>query len=88
MGASNGNIKPKKNSLNLIKAVKSIYICKKILDILLEKKKLQLIIYSKKYQSKLEINISNYKEVSGRYIEGERNGKGKEYDIFTEKNYI
>ena len=73
--------------------IKSIYITKFILSFLLEKKKLEMIIYNKKYQNKFNINIDYYKKISGKYIIGERNGKGKEYYIKTnelifEGNYL
>ena len=40
----------------------------------------------------LNINIEDYKRISKRYREGERNGKGKEYDydgiLLFEGNYF
>ena len=63
--------------------VKSLYITKFIFSLLSKKKKLNMIIYNKKYQNKFEIKIDYYKKISGKYIIGERNGKGKEYYINT-----
>ena len=44
-----------------------------------------MIIYNKKYQNNFEVNLKYYKAMSGRYIEGEKNGKGKEYNINNNK---
>ena len=79
------NNKTLKQGITLIKAVKSIYITKKIFSFLYGKKKLKLIIYNKNYQNKLETDIENYKTISGKYKIAERNGKGKEYDLITNK---
>ena len=71
------NIKCEKN---IEKSIESLYIIKDIFSFLSEKQKLKIIIYNKYIQNKLDINIENYKRISKRYREGERNGKGKEYD--------
>ena len=55
-----------------------------IFSFLSEKKKLEIIIYNKDLQKKLDLNIEDYKRISKRYRDGERNGKGKEYDISTD----
>ena len=49
------------------------------------KNQLNIIIYNKHLQKKFDININDYKRICRRYKRGERNGKGKEYDIFTNK---
>ena len=74
MGASNG-----KKIVNLRKSVKSFFIIENIFSFLKEKKKLSLIIYNKKYQDNFKIGIDYYKKISGKYLVGERNGRGKEY---------
>ena len=63
-----------------IKHIKSNYIINNIFSFLFENKKLELIKYSKKYQRRLDIDIKYYKQISRKYIIGERNGKGKEFD--------
>ena len=68
---------------NLIKSIKSFYITKFTLSYLQEKLKLNLFIYNKFFQNKLNLNIEYYKKSSGKYIIGEKNGKGKEYDSKT-----
>ena len=91
------NKEPPKRNLNIIKkgfenikfvknigkSIKSLYILKDIFSFLSEKQKLELIIYNKDLQNKLDINIENYKRINGIYREGEKNGKGKEYNIST-----
>ena len=64
---------------NIIETIKSKYIITGIFSYLYENKKLELIKYNKKCQKKLEIDINYYKQISGKFIEGERNGKGNEY---------
>ena len=69
------------SKIDVEKAINSIYNLKNIFSFLSEKQKLNIIIYNTNLQNKLDININDYKRISGRYIVGERNGKGKEYDI-------
>ena len=57
---------------------------KNIFSFLSEKQKLNIMFYNKHLQKKFDINIEDYKRISGRYKVGERNGKGKEYDISTD----
>ena len=75
----------KKSKIDVRKTIKSIYNLKNIFSFLSEKKKLDIIIYNKHLQNKFEININDYKRINGRYKVGERNGKGKEYDISSNK---
>ena len=70
-----------KSETNIEKSIKSLYILNDIFSFLSERQKLKIIIYNKHLQKELEINIENYKKISGIYKEGERNGKGKEYII-------
>ena len=37
---------------------------------------------------KLKIDIEDYKKESGKYKIGEKNGKGIEYDLYTNKKII
>ena len=70
-----------KKVVNLSKAVKSTYIFEYIFSFLYIKKKLNIIIYYKKLQKKFNINIDNYKAISGKIHIGERNGIGKEFRL-------
>ena len=63
------------------KSIKSFYILEDIFSFLPVKQILNLIIYNKYLQKKFDINIEDYKKISGKYKEGRKNGKGKEYDI-------
>ena len=71
----------RKSKINFEKSIESLYILKDILSFLPIKQKLKIIIYNKQLQNKLDINIEDYKRIRGIYREGEKNGKGKEYDI-------
>ena len=64
-----------------LKSIKSIYIFKYIFSFLYEKKKLNIIIFNKKFQKIFDINIDNYKAISGKIHIGERNGIGKEFSL-------
>ena len=65
--------------MNEFGIIKSLDILKEIFKFLPEKRKLNIINYNYHLQEKLNIKIEDYKRVRGIYIEGERNGKGKEY---------
>ena len=65
---------------NIIKNIKSKYILNGVLSYLYENKKLELIKYNKKCQKLFIIDFNYYKQISGKYLNGERNGNGKEYD--------
>jgi len=62
-----------------LNCVKSSYVLKLVLSFFYERKRLNLIKYNKKLQEILGVNIEMFKKISGRYIIGEKNGKGKEY---------
>ena len=65
-----------------LKNIKSKYIIKILFYHLDEKIKLKLIKYDKNLQNIIDINLNNYIFFSGRYIEFEADGKGKEYDSY------
>ena len=52
-----------------------------IFSFLNQKQKLNMIIYNKKLQKMMLVNIENYKNISGKYKIGGKNGYGKEYII-------
>ena len=68
----------------MLKGIKSIVIIKAIFHFLNVERKCKLIVYNKRYQNILCINISDYMKFSGKYIIGDRNGIGKEYDGFND----
>ena len=65
--------------------IKSLYIIKGVFSFLCEKQKLNMIIYNKELQKKLTICFEDYKNFSGKYKIGKKNGKGKEYSLNTNK---
>ena len=73
-----------KNRIN-IRDIKSSFIIKNIFSFLSEKQILNLILYNKQFQNLLLVDIKNYKKKSGKYKIGEKNGKGKEYSLETNK---
>ena len=56
---------------------KSIYFIKKLFTFVDEKTKLDIIKYNKNMQNIMDINLTNYKFYSKKYIIYEENGKGK-----------
>ena len=73
-----------KVNINL-RDIKNIHNRKEIFEFLDKKLKQNIIIYNKELGLKkiLDVKIEDYKEVSGKYIEGRRNRKGREYIIKT-----
>ena len=69
----------------MLKKTKSIYFIKRILTLVDEKNKLDIIKYNKYMQNILDISLINYKFFSKRYIIYEKDGKGKEYDKYSDK---
>ena len=64
----------------MLNNIKSNYIVKKIFIHLYDRRQLKLIKYNKILQIKINISLYNYKIFSRRYIEYEKDGKGKEYN--------
>ena len=73
------------NNNSILTKVKSNYIAKKILSPVIEYIKLGLINYNKELQKKLNVSIEDYKKRCKVKKIGQINGKGKEYDLFTNK---
>jgi len=73
---------------DIIKSIKSLYILTEVFSFLSEKEKLSLISYNKEMQKFLEIDIEDYKRISGKYKFGEKNGKGNEYSLCENKSLI
>ena len=68
-----------------MKNINSSYIAKYIFSILNDKIQLKLILYNKQLQNNFDINITNYKIFSGKYKIIDKNGKGKEFNIFNDE---
>ena len=68
-----------------IRYIKSSYILKGVLSYLKEKQRLNIIIYNQKLQKFLSVDFDYYKKIAGKYKIGEKNGKGKEFKLNTNK---
>ena len=64
----------------MLNNIKSNFIVKMIFIHLYDRTRLNLIKYNKMLQNKINIKLYNYKIFSGRHIEYETDGKGKEYN--------
>ena len=71
--------------IKYLQDIKSSYVVKIIFLYLYQKQKLNLIIYNKQLQKIFGIDLNILKEISGKYKIGEKTGKGKEYDLYTDK---
>ena len=69
----------------MIKMVNSYFILKEIFIYINYRSKLKIILYNKSLLNILDINIIDYRRISGRYIIGERNGQGKEYNSYNDQ---
>jgi len=69
----------------MLEKIRSVYVLRMPFSLLHSHKFYKLIKYNKSLQEKLEINIINFMEYSGKYIIYETKEKGKEYDIYNNK---
>ena len=69
--------------VNLFELIKGKYIKIGIFSYINEKQKLEMIIYNKKLQNTIDVNMFDYRKISGKYTMFEYNGMGK---IFLLKN--
>ena len=76
----------KTKSQTLLENIKADYFIQKLFSNLDEKIKLKTLKYSKNLQRKANINLTNYKVFSGRYIIYESNGKAREY--LSDNDYL
>ena len=67
-----------------MKKIKSSFILAKIFYYINFRSKFKIIIDNKRIQKTLKINLTDIKRQSGKYIVGERNGKGKEYNSYND----
>ena len=65
--------------------IKSKIILKKIFSILNDRNKFKLVLYNKRLHNYLGLDINDFKRYSGRYILIEKDGKGKEYNGYSDK---
>ena len=67
----------------MLDIIKSRYILKLIFLNICNETKLKLIMKNKKLIDKLNVNLLDYKLLSGKYLIGKRNGRGKEYNSYN-----
>ena len=67
----------------MLNKVKSLNILNKIFNYIKEIEKFKLIEYNKKLQNKLNINLTEYQTISGKYIIFETKEKGREYNAYN-----
>ena len=67
----------------MLKKIKSSYFLKIIFSNLIEKQKLKIVKYNKNLQIFMDINLMNYRFLSGKYMIYE-NGNGKEYNGYSD----
>ena len=65
--------------------IKSRNILKIIFSNINDERKLLLIKYNNKIKDRLNIDLIDYKYLSGKYFIGKKNGKGKEYNILNDE---
>ena len=75
--------KEKKFIIDLKNKINSEYNVKMIFSFLNQRRKLNMIMYNKELRKLIEINIEDYKKLSGRYKIDGKNGNGREYKINT-----
>ena len=71
--------------IKILGDIKSKYIIKGIFLFLNEKQKLNMIIHNKQLHKILGVDIKDYIKITGKYIIGEKNGKGREYSLIENK---
>ena len=73
------------NKINLRKDIKCIYNLPNIFSFLEQRKKLNMVAYNKQLQKIVGVNIRDYRKISGKYKIGDKNGKGSEYILYTDR---
>ena len=68
----------------MLQKIKSTYFSRYLLNMLEETIKLKIIKYNKNFQNMLNLTLINYKRFSGKYIIFDNNGKGKEFDGYSD----
>ena len=66
-------------------SIKSAYFIQKLFSYINDERKLKLVIYNKTIQKIIDINLTNYKFMTRKYIVYESKGFAKEYDIYNDR---
>ena len=72
----------------MLDTIKSYFFMKKVMSLLSSKICLDLIKYNNNLKNKLDINILNYKIISGKYTKRGKEGIVKEYDVIMMYYYL
>ena len=68
----------------MLEHIKSKYILQIIFSSINDERKLILVKFNNIIKDRLNIDLIDYKYLSGKYFIGKKNGKGKEYKIFND----
>ena len=63
----------------MLEDINSKYLIQNIFSFVNQTRKFELVKYNKNLQNHFNINLIDYKNLSGKYIKYEGNRKGKEY---------
>ena len=66
-------------------SIKSTHFIQKLFSYINDERKLKLVIYNKTIQKIIDINLTNYKFMTRKYIVYESKGFAKEYDIYNDR---
>ena len=69
----------------MLEHIKSKYILQIIFSSINDERKLILVKFNNTIKDRLNIDLIDYKYLSGKYFIGKKNGKGKEYNLFNDK---
>ena len=67
----------------MLEKIKSSFILKKIFNCTDNKVKFKSVLYNKKIQKKLGLNLIDFRRISGKYIEEEKEGYAIEYNSYN-----
>ena len=68
----------------MLEEIKSYFFIKKVMSLLPSKIFLDLVKYNNNLKNQLNINIVNYKILSGKYKKGDKEGIVKEYNAYND----
>ena len=71
----------------MLEDIHSKFLIQYVFSLLDQKRKFKLVENNKSLQNKLDIKLIDYKQLSGKYIIYEENGKGKEYNYKGEIDF-
>ena len=68
----------------MLKKIKCCYFVNMLFQHLNDENTLKLLKYNKSLQNKIGLNLSNYKVFSGKYVIIDKNGIGREFNIYDD----